>query len=64
MLSLSPSFPRSGEVHLRLGLLLKRRRVYTEALSHLETALSKPDPQLDKMLGIYIYIYIHVHMYS
>ena len=51
VLSLAPSFPRSGEVHLQLGLLLKRRRAYDEAAAHFEKALNKHDPQLDKFLG-------------
>jgi tetratricopeptide (TPR) repeat protein len=50
VLSLAPSFPRSGEVHLQLGLLLKRKRSYGEAVAHLERALSKPDPHQDKLL--------------
>lgn len=53
ILTLSPSFPRSGEVHLRLGVLLKKRRSYDEAIFHFNRALNKTDPQLDKYLGTY-----------
>lgn len=44
VLSLSPSFARASEVHLRLGVMFKKRGEYEKSLKHYKSALTAAGP--------------------